>query len=138
MPYIIIILFFIVAILALLEDKIPHKQVVMVVFAFATIMILLSGFREVGIDYDSANYASAYRDYEIVEGVDVSFLIISSFNIILRTFPSFCKLYSEKNFKNLIIQAGDLMYGWYYSNRTMYCNNSLLRWILFRRRFDCI
>ena len=79
MPYIIIILFFIVAILALLEDKILHKQVVMVVFAFATIMILLSGFREVGIDYDSANYASAYRDYEIAEGVDISFLFISSF-----------------------------------------------------------
>ena len=50
MPYIIIILFFIVAILALLEDKILHKQVVMVVFAFATIMILLSGVIEVGID----------------------------------------------------------------------------------------
>lgn len=79
MPYIIIILFFIVAILALLEDKLKNRQVVMVVFIYAAIMILLSGFREVGIDYDSANYAYAYRDYEIAEGVEISFLLISSF-----------------------------------------------------------
>ena len=51
----------------------------MVVFIYAAIMILLSGFREVGIDYDSANYAYAYRDYEISEGVEISFLLISSF-----------------------------------------------------------
>lgn len=77
LPYIIIILFFIVAILSLIEEKVKRQQMILISVFFVVLLIVFAGLREVGIDYDSANYESAYNQYDTVEGVDFSFLFIS-------------------------------------------------------------
>ena len=77
LPYIIIILFFIVAILSLIEEKVKRQQMILISVIFVVLLIVFAGLREVGIDYDSANYESAYNQYDTVEGVDFSFLFIS-------------------------------------------------------------
>lgn len=81
-PYIILFIFTIVAILALLEEKIKESQISIIFYALAVFLILLAGLREIGIDYDSANYADAYINYD-QGGVEISFIFISA---ILNTF----------------------------------------------------
>ena len=78
MPYLVISIFVITAIFALLENKIQKKYVVIVALSLVTVMIFMAGLREVGVDYDSENYEFAYKNYETAEGVDASYIIISS------------------------------------------------------------
>lgn len=78
MPYIIILIFFIISLLVLLEDKLDKKQVFIISGVFVVALILLAGLREVGIDYDSVNYEISYKHYQNSEGIDFSFVLISS------------------------------------------------------------
>lgn len=78
MPYFVISIFVITSIFALLENKIQKKYVVIVALSLVTVMIFMAGLREVGVDYDSENYEFAYKNYETAEGVDASYIIISS------------------------------------------------------------
>ena len=77
MPYFVIIIFILISIFSLLEDKIKREQVTIISAVFVIILIIFAGMREVGVDYDSTNYESAYKNYDIAEGVDFSFILIS-------------------------------------------------------------
>ena len=77
MPYIIIVVFFVVAVISLLEEKIKREQMTILSIFLIVLLVVFAGLREVGVDYDSANYESAYKEYETEEGVDFSFRLIS-------------------------------------------------------------
>ena len=84
--FFIIIIFFIVAILAMLEDYIG-KFKLPIYIAIGFILVLLAGLREVGLDPDSENYEYSYLNYasssRLAESIEFSFLWLSSiFNLI--------------------------------------------------------
>lgn len=78
MPYIVISLFFVISILSLLEEKIKREQVFLISFILVILLIVFAGMREVGVDYDSENYEIAYKDYYKSDGIDISFVLIST------------------------------------------------------------
>lgn len=77
MPYIIIVFFFVVAVFSLIEEKVKREQMIILSIFLIILLVIFAGLREVGVDYDSANYESAYKEYETEEGVDYSFRLIS-------------------------------------------------------------
>jgi len=81
MPYLIIVLFAILCILAFLEDRLPNKYHMGIYIFVGFCLILMAGFREIGADPDSDNYASAYRYYyqeSSQEKIEFTYVIISA------------------------------------------------------------
>lgn len=77
----IIIIFILLCGLSFLE-KYMGKYKIVFYLAIGLVLILLAGLREVGIDPDSENYEDAYHHYysnSVFEGVEYSFILISSF-----------------------------------------------------------
>ncbi|MGN0328484.1 MAG: EpsG family protein [Lachnospira sp.] len=82
MPYIILILFAMTGTLCFLEHRFSRKYNLLVYIILGFTLIMFAGFREVGIDPDSENYESAYRNYyssSMLDSVDYSYILLSSF-----------------------------------------------------------
>lgn len=79
MAYLILILFAVLCVLALIEDRLPSKYHNMV-FAFVGLcLVMMAGLREIGLDPDSENYAAAYRNYyteDSIEKVEFTYTIL--------------------------------------------------------------
>lgn len=82
MAYAIIFLFLLTALLSIVEKYLGRYKWIPYVLIGLT-LILLAGFREIGIDPDSENYADTYRNYyntdKLTTSVEYSFIIISAF-----------------------------------------------------------
>lgn len=90
MAYLIIILFVILCILAFLEDRLPHKYHMGIFVVVGVCLILMAGFREIGVDPDSENYATAYHYYyqdSSQEKVEFTYTFISAFLNIFSNDP---------------------------------------------------
>ncbi len=85
MGYAIIIIFFVVIILSYLEDYLVKYKLPLYLLV-GSILILLAGLREVGIDPDSANYEATYLNYyypDVQNRVEYSYIFLSQiFNFI--------------------------------------------------------
>lgn len=82
MPYLILIIFVLISTLCFLEHRFSKKYKLIVYVVLGLLLILIAGFREVGIDPDSENYEIAYRNYystSMLGAVDYSYLLLSSF-----------------------------------------------------------
>lgn len=86
MPYIILTLFILTSTLCFLEHRFSKEYNRIIYMTFGIILILLAGFREVGIDPDSINYETAYHNYNstsMLTSVDYSYLLLSElFNLL--------------------------------------------------------
>lgn len=81
MPIAIIIIFIFTTVLCFLEHRFSYKDKQILYWTIATTLILFAGFREVGIDPDSANYEYAFYHYEdenIYSAMEYSFFLLSS------------------------------------------------------------
>lgn len=80
MGYIILVIFIFTAILCYLEDYIKKYRLPLYLL-IGLILILVAGFREVGIDPDSENYEYTYQHYfadNALNGVEYSYIMLSS------------------------------------------------------------
>ena len=64
MAYLIIIFFLICCCLAFLEDKLPQKQVLVILVIIGCSLVLTASLKPIGIDPDSENYAHSYSHYD--------------------------------------------------------------------------
>lgn len=82
MAYTIIFLFILTALLSVIEKYLGRYKWIPYVL-IGLMLILLAGFREIGIDPDSENYADTYRNYyntdKLTTSVEYSYIIISAF-----------------------------------------------------------
>lgn len=84
----IVTIFIFTALFCLLEDRLPLNDKRILYVLIAIILVLLAGFREVGIDPDSDNYEYAYLHYadnRLQTAIEPSYLMISA---ILNLFTS--------------------------------------------------
>lgn len=82
MAYTILFLFVLTALLSLVEKYLGRYKWIPYVLIGLT-LVLLAGFREIGIDPDSENYAETYRNYyntdKLTTSVEYSYIVISAF-----------------------------------------------------------
>ncbi len=81
MAYIIIFLFFITALLAFFEDRLPKVMSLTTYIMIGIVLILVAGLREIGIDADSVQYQSTYINYyneRVASNTDVSYIWLSA------------------------------------------------------------
>lgn len=82
MGYIITIIFIIVSLLCFLEHRVSNEHKSILYWGLAFILILIAGFREVGIDPDSYNYEYAYLHYDnprLEDAMEPSYFAIAAF-----------------------------------------------------------
>lgn len=87
MGYIITIIFIIVSLLCFLEHRVSNEHKSILYWGLAFILILIAGFREVGIDPDSYNYEYAYLHYDnprLEDAMEPSYFAIAAFLICLQ------------------------------------------------------
>lgn len=94
----VIAIFFTVALLALIEDYLGKYKWAIYIF-IGIVLILLSAFKEVGIDPDSTNYEQSFLNYstadQTISEVDPSFIFISSIlNIFTKDVHSLFLVYA--------------------------------------------
>lgn len=84
----IIIIFMLTAVLCFLEERLSERDKKIIYVLIATVLVLLAGFREVGVDPDSDNYEYAYFHYDdenLWGSMEMSFFFVAS---ILNVFVS--------------------------------------------------
>lgn len=77
----ILIMFILACLFSFFEDRLPRKYKVILYVFFGVVLLMIAGFREIGIDPDSDNYESTYRDFyhdKATDTVEVSYVIIAS------------------------------------------------------------
>ncbi len=82
MAYLILFFFFFSCLITYFEDLLPRKQLYLIYAVFGMCLVLMCGFKEIGLDPDSENYAQSFRNYysdKVQEGVEFSFIAISAF-----------------------------------------------------------
>lgn len=78
----IVIMFVLAATMAFLEDRLVEKDKKVVYWTMAAVLVLLAGFREIGIDPDSVNYEYAYHHYDddrLSTAMESSYFVIAEF-----------------------------------------------------------
>lgn len=78
----IVIMFVLAATMAFLEDRLVEKDKKVVYWIMAAVLVLLAGFREIGIDPDSVNYEYAYHHYDddrLSTAMESSYFVIAEF-----------------------------------------------------------
>ncbi len=82
MAYLILLFFFSSCLIAYIEDLLPKKQLYLTYAFFGVCLVLMCGFKEIGLDPDSENYAQTFQNYytdKAQEGVEFTFIAISAF-----------------------------------------------------------
>jgi len=67
--------------MAFIEDMLPKKYHVLSFAFLGLCLIMMSGFREIGLDPDSENYAASYQNYyhdDTAKAVEGSYILIAS------------------------------------------------------------
>lgn len=100
MGYIITIIFIIVSLLCFLEHRVSNEHKSILYWGLAFILILIAGFREVGIDPDSYNYEYAYLHYDnprLEDAMEPSYFAIAAFfNMFTKMYMPFFILCSDR------------------------------------------
>ena len=81
MGVVVIVLFMFISVLCFLEERLSEKNKKLLYVIIAAILVLLAGFREVGIDPDSENYEYAFHHYyddRLTTAIEYSYFIISA------------------------------------------------------------
>lgn len=82
MAYLILFFFFSSCLMAYIEDLLPKKQQYLIYAFFGMCLVLMCGFKEIGLDPDSENYAMSFQNYyndKAQESVEFTFIAISAF-----------------------------------------------------------
>ncbi len=82
MAYLILFFFFSSCLFAYVEDLLPKKQQYLIYIFFGVCLILMCGFKEIGLDPDSENYEQSFLNYyadKTKEKVEFTFIAISAF-----------------------------------------------------------
>ena len=82
MAYFILFFFFSSCLIAYVEDLLPKKQLYLIYAFFGVCLVLMCGFKEIGLDPDSENYAQTFQNYysdKAQESVEFTFIAISAF-----------------------------------------------------------
>ena len=81
MAYLILVIFVLSCLLAYVEDLLPKKYQLTLLFFFGFCLILMCGLKEIGLDPDSDNYAQFYRSYyedKSSQEIESSFIVIAT------------------------------------------------------------
>lgn len=82
MAYLILLFFFSSCLIAYIEDLLPKKQQYIIYAFFGVCLVLMCGFKEIGLDPDSENYAQSFQNYysdKAQDKVEFTFIAISAF-----------------------------------------------------------